>query len=222
EPVYTTAPNVHFIKCDITKKENIQAAAAEIRSVFGEPTILVNNAGILPGTTLLGSSDELTRKVFEINTLSHYTLAREFLPHMVKRDHGMVVTVASQAGFISLPNMIDYSGSKAAAVAFHEGLCAELRARYKAPRVRTVLLAPGFIKTTLIDKLACFDSFLNPLLEPDAVAQALAKQILTGTSGSVFLPEFSSSFVGRSMRALPVWVKRIVHASSEDLTIASH
>ncbi|KAI5304516.1 hypothetical protein KEM56_006416 [Ascosphaera pollenicola] len=217
-PVYTTGPNIHFIKCDITSKEDIKAAATEIRATFGEPTILVNNAGILPGTTLLGSSDELTRKVFEINTLSHYTLAREFLPHMVKRDHGMVVTVASQAGFITLPGMIDYSGSKSAAISFHEGLNAELRARYKAPRVRTVLLAPGFIKTTLIDKLTCFDSFVNPLLDPEDVAKALTKQIFSGESGAVYLPEFSSSFAGRLMRALPVWCQRIIHACSEDLT----
>lgn len=220
-PVYTTGPNIHYIKCDITSKADIKAAATEIRGKFGEPTILVNNAGILPGTTLLGSSDELTRKVFEINTLSHYTLAREFLPYMVKRDHGMVVTVASQAGFISLPNMIDYSGSKSAAISFHEGLNAELRARYKAPRVRTVLLAPGFIKTTLIDKLTCFDSFVNPLLNPDDVAKALTKQILTGQSGAVYLPEFSSSFTGRLMRALPEWIQRIVHICSEDLTHGS-
>ncbi|KAI5292512.1 hypothetical protein KEM52_006299 [Ascosphaera acerosa] len=220
-PTYTTGPKIHFVHCDVTSKDNIKAAAAEVRATFGEPTILVNNAGILPGTSLLGSSDALTRKVFEINTLAHYTLAREFLPHMIKRDHGMVVTVASQAAFITLPNMIDYSGSKSAAMSFHEGLTAELRANYKAPRVRTIVLAPGFIRTSLIDKLTCFDSVLNPLLSPDHVAQALTRQIFSGQSGGVYLPEFSSSFIGRLMRALPVWIQRIVHASSEGLTHSS-
>ncbi|KAI5282875.1 hypothetical protein KEM54_002518 [Ascosphaera aggregata] len=217
-PTYTTGPNIRYFKCDVASKDDINIAAKDLRATFGEPTILVNNAGILPGTTLLGSSDELTRKVFEINTLSHYLLAREFLPHMVKNDHGMVVTVASQAAFITLPNMIDYCSSKAAAMSFHEGLAAELRARYKAPRVRTILLAPGFIKTGLIEKLTCFDSFVNPLLEPQTVAHALTKQILSGKSGAIYLPEFSCSLIGRLMRGLPVWLQRTVHAFSEDLT----
>ncbi|KAJ0267388.1 hypothetical protein COL922a_014948, partial [Colletotrichum nupharicola] len=62
---------------------------------------------------------------------------------MIKRNHGMVVTVASQAGYTVTPNMVDYSATKAAAIAFHEGLGAELVTRYNAPRVRTVLITQG-------------------------------------------------------------------------------
>jgi len=58
---------------------------------------------------------------FNVNTLSHYFLAQEFLPSMVRANHGMVVTVASAAAYITAPRMVDYSASKAAALAFHEG-----------------------------------------------------------------------------------------------------
>jgi all-trans-retinol dehydrogenase (NAD+) len=56
---------------------------------------------------------------------------------MVAANHGMIVTVASYAAYITVPNMTDYGASKAAALAFHEGLTAELKTRYQAPKVRT-------------------------------------------------------------------------------------
>jgi short-subunit dehydrogenase len=72
---------------------------------------------------------------------------REFLPALISRDHGMVVTVASKAGFCTTADMVAYCSSKAANVSFHEGLAMELVTRYNAPRVRTVLVTLSFAKT---------------------------------------------------------------------------
>jgi len=58
--------------------------------------------------------------------LAHYWLAKEFVKDMAKKNHGMVVTVASYAAYVVAPNMVDYAASKAAAQAFHEGLAVEL------------------------------------------------------------------------------------------------
>lgn len=66
------------------------------------------------------------RFTFDVNTLAHYWLAKEFVGDMAKKNHGMVVTVASYAAFVVAPNMVDYASSKAAAQAFHEGLALEL------------------------------------------------------------------------------------------------
>lgn len=66
------------------------------------------------------------RFTFEVNTLAHYWLAKEFVGDMAKKNHGMVVTVASYAAYVVAPNMVDYAASKAAAQAFHEGLALEL------------------------------------------------------------------------------------------------
>ncbi len=48
------------------------------------------------------------RLTFQINTLSHYYLLQEFLPHMIERNHGMVVTVASLAAYVTAPRITDY------------------------------------------------------------------------------------------------------------------
>jgi all-trans-retinol dehydrogenase (NAD+) len=111
--------------------------ASEIRKAYGDPTVLINNAGIINPFTILDSSEEGFRKVFEVNTIAHFLMVREFLPAMVKKNHGHVVTIASMASFITIPQSVDYACTKASALAFHEGLSLELKWRYKAPDVRT-------------------------------------------------------------------------------------
>jgi len=64
-------------------------------------------------------------------------MVREFLPAMIKKDKGHVVTIASMASFIVHAQNVDYSCTKASALAFHEGLLSELRNRYNAPNVKT-------------------------------------------------------------------------------------
>ncbi|RHZ67749.1 short chain dehydrogenase/reductase family protein [Aspergillus thermomutatus] len=209
-------PTVRFHECDITSPAAIAAVAADIRATLGEPTVLINNAGICSGKTILGSTEAQTRLHFEVNALAHYWLAREFLPHMVKRDHGMVVTVASQAAYITTPNMVDYSATKAAAVSFHEGLAAELVTRYHAPRVRTVLLTQGFTQTALIGRLTPEDTWFNPLLKPGTVAEELVRQILTGNSGHVVVPG-SAGWIARNLRSFPPWFQHSLRLRLERL-----
>lgn len=209
-------PTVRFHTCDITSPTAIAEVAATIRTTMGEPTILINNAGICSSRTILGSTESQTRLQFEVNTFAHYWLTKEFLPAMVKHNHGMVVTVASQAGYTVTPNMVDYSATKAAAIAFHEGLSAELVTRYNAPRVRTVLMTQSFVKTALIDKLTPEDTFINPLLHPETVAEKIVEQVLTGTSGHVLVPG-STGWIAKCLRGFPLWFQHRIRLDLERL-----
>lgn len=213
---YTPPPNVHFFQCDIRNPESIAAIAEEVRATVGNPTILINNAGVLKGNTILGGTDAEIRQTFDVNTISHYWLARQFLPSIIAKNHGMVVTIASQASFVVSANMVDYSASKAAALAFHEGLGTELRTRYDAPKVRTVLIAQGFAKTSLIDVLNAEDTFVNYLLEPETVAEAVVNQVLTGSSGQIVLPEVTGIMV-QNIRSFPHWFQNRVRDQCERL-----
>ncbi|PGH08888.1 hypothetical protein GX51_00945 [Blastomyces parvus] len=218
---YHPPANVRYFQCNIASAEAVAAAAAEVRAALGEPTILINNAGIASGLTILDGTEASTRQVFDVNTLSHYWLVREFLPKMIQRNHGMVVTVASQAGYVISANMVDYSASKSAVVAFHEGLTTELVTRYQAPKVRTVLVSQGFARTYLSRILNADDTFFNPLLEPDSVAEALVKQVLTGSSGHVMLPG-STGFFARSLRVFPYWFQNRLRDKCEKLMRPPH
>jgi all-trans-retinol dehydrogenase (NAD+) len=130
-------PNVSFYKCDVSSSSDINKAAVEIRKQFGEPTVLINNAGIGFGETILGASEARIQAVINVNLLAHFYTVREFLPSMVKKNKGHVVTVASMASLVTIASNVDYSCTKAAVLAFHEGLRQELDYRYDARLVRT-------------------------------------------------------------------------------------
>ncbi|THC89531.1 hypothetical protein EYZ11_011020 [Aspergillus tanneri] len=213
-------PTVRYCKCDITYPAEVSEVAANIRATMGEPTVLINNAGLCSSRTILSGTEAQTRLQFEVNTLSHYWLSREYLPSMIQRNHGMVVTVASQAGYVTTPNMVDYSATKAAAISFHEGLGAELVSRYNAPRVRTVLVTQGFTQTALISELTPEDTWFNPLLLPETVAEAIVKQVLTGSSGHVLVPG-STGWLAKIFRGFPLWYQHKLRVRLERLMRAS-
>ena len=51
-------PNIHYFKCDLRSKDDITTKAQEIRERVGEPTILVNNAGVARGKSVLEGNDK--------------------------------------------------------------------------------------------------------------------------------------------------------------------
>lgn len=144
----STAPTVDFHKCDITSTASIDKVATALRTTLGAPTVLILNAGICRGKPLLENTDADLNATFGVNTIAHYKLAREFVPNMVAKNHGMIVTVASSAAWVTAPRMTEYAASKAAALAFHEGLASELVVA-KAPKVRTVVVNQGYTQTSL-------------------------------------------------------------------------
>ncbi|KAK0632803.1 hypothetical protein B0T14DRAFT_533138 [Immersiella caudata] len=200
---FRATTNVHYFKCDITSPKNIAAVAAEIRGKIGNPTILINNAGVVVGKSLLDASERDVKFTFDVNTFAHCWMVKEFLPDMCKNNHGMVVTVASVAAWVTVPNMVDYAASKAAAYAFHEGLTAELPTKYGAPKVRTVVVNQGYTKTPLFTGYHNAQPFLMPALEPETVAEAIVKQVLSGRSGQVICPAMGNTLP--ALAAFPHW-----------------
>ncbi|KAG9228111.1 putative short-chain dehydrogenase/reductase family 16C member 6 [Amylocarpus encephaloides] len=137
EPKETFGPNVSFHLVDVTSSSSISKAARQIRDTHGAPTALINNAGIGFGETILEASEAHIRSVLNVNLLAHFLTVKEFLPSMIERNHGHVVTVASMASMVTIAQNVDYSCTKVGVLAFHEGLRQELNYRYDAPMVRT-------------------------------------------------------------------------------------
>jgi all-trans-retinol dehydrogenase (NAD+) len=130
---------VPFYKCDITNTAAVEKVCHEIRQTHGEATVLINNAGIGTGKTVLDVRvpliwycDSLTilqtsnadcERLFKVNLLSHFVLIREFLPGMLRQKKGHIVTIASMASFVAAPGILDYSCSKVGALYLSEGQC---------------------------------------------------------------------------------------------------
>lgn len=91
------ASNVYVLKCDLSSSASIKDTASHIRATVGEPTVLINNAGICRGKTLLDATEADINLTYSVNVMSHFWLAKEFLPAMVRNNHGHIVTVARYA-----------------------------------------------------------------------------------------------------------------------------
>jgi short-subunit dehydrogenase len=211
EPKFTLPHNVSFYKADITSSANIAEVAKAIRDKHGDPTVLVNNAGVGHDGTILEEPESKIRQTFEVNTISHFLMVKEFLPAMIKANHGHVVTIASMASFVALGEMADYCCSKASALAFHESLRQELKSWYNAPGVRTSVVHPMWVRTPMIKMLTDHEShFRQPIMTVEFVANAIVKQILSQNSGQVILPAYQS---GASLvRAMPTWMQEGVRS----------
>lgn len=132
---------------DISKREEVYKAAAEIKENFGNVTLLLNNAGVVSGRALLDTPDHLIERSFNVNTLAHFWTVKAFLPTMLERDHGHIVSIASMAGYVGIPKLVDYCSSKFAAVGFDEALRLELE-MLGADGVHTTVICPYFIQAT--------------------------------------------------------------------------
>lgn len=77
--------------CDVSDPEDIARVAKEIREDVGEPTILINNAGIVSGRLIMDLSIEDIKRTTSVNYLGQAFTIKEFLPDMIKNNHGHIV-----------------------------------------------------------------------------------------------------------------------------------
>ncbi|KAF2129120.1 NAD(P)-binding protein [Dothidotthia symphoricarpi CBS 119687] len=201
--------NIKHYPCDLTSPQAVYAAAEKIRATLGPPSILINNAGILAAHTILSTPDDYLRKIFDVNVLSNWYTVKAFLPHMIARNKGHVVTVASTASYLGVAGVADYTASKAAVLAFHESLNQELALRYKTTGIVTTSIHPGWVRTPLVKPVeAELSRNGSVLLEPGAVADAVVRSVLSGRGGQVFLPESAGRVA--ALRGMPNWVQERV------------
>jgi all-trans-retinol dehydrogenase (NAD+) len=116
------SPNVSFFSCDVTDPGAISKTAANIVASMGPPTILINNAGIAQPHTILDTTPDYLRSIFAVNLFSNWHTVQAFLPHMISKNKGHIVTVGSMASFMGIGGMGDYCATKAAVLSFHEGM----------------------------------------------------------------------------------------------------
>lgn len=105
----------HYYQVDISQRTNVYAAAERVKQEIGTVTILVNNAGVVTGRRFLDLTDDQITKTFDVNILAHFWILRAFLPGMMEKNHGHIVSVASIAGLVGAYQLTDYCASKFAA-----------------------------------------------------------------------------------------------------------
>lgn len=205
-----SAERLFYYKCDVTSVESVRAAAEAMRGDgVGTPSVLVNNAGVSYEVPILDVPISKVQTMLHVNTLAHWILAQQFVPHMVERNKGHVVTIASLASFVALPFGATYAASKAAALSFHEALNCELKHVYKAPGVVASIVHPNFVSTPLT---AEFEAGLRkggmPMLSSDQVARDTLRQLDSHRGGQVFVPR--QLWIVSGLRGWPTWMQELL------------
>ncbi|MBI5845591.1 MAG: SDR family oxidoreductase [Deltaproteobacteria bacterium] len=176
EEIKAEGGEAHSYICDVSNNEAVYEVAAKVAKEVGGVDILVNNAGIVTGKPFLKCTDEEVRRTMEVNALAHFWTIRAFLPGMIKRNHGRIVTIASSAGWVGVASLADYCASKFANVGFQEAIRQELR-KDGVKGVSTTLVCPFFIDTGMFKGVKTRFNFLLPILNEDKVAANVVKAV---------------------------------------------
>lgn len=154
---------------DITDATAVRRVAAEVSDQVGAVDVLILNAGVVSGGHLLDIPDEAIQRVLDVNVAALFWCTKAFLPAMIERGRGHIVTIASLAALAPLPGLTDYVASKHAAYGFAETLRTELAE--DAPGVRTTVVLPQVIDTGMFAGVTTPRIF--PPLDPDRAAAAI-------------------------------------------------
>lgn len=141
-------PGTVVSTCDVRDPAAVLQASAQILDATeGGPDIIVNNAGAFLIAPTHGTAVDEFRATVEVNLTAPFTFVRAFLPGMLARGRGHVVTVGSIADRAIFPGNAAYAASKHGLRALHEVMRAELR----GSGVRATLVSPGPVDTELWD-----------------------------------------------------------------------
>ncbi len=191
---------------DLTDRHAVNAEAARVLAEVGSVDVLVNNAGVVAGKPLLDLTAAEIERTFGVNTLALFWTTRAFLPKMVERGTGHIVTIASAGGLAGIPRLVDYCASKFAAVGFDEALRTEL-ASLGHP-IGTTVVCPVYVDTGMFEGARTRVPWLLPVLRPSVVVRRAVRAVERGHR-RVILPRFV--YLAFLLRLLPVaWFDRIV------------
>ncbi len=138
------------VTLDVSKRESVEAAVAEVVEKSGQIDILVNNAGIAGrAAPIWEQEDEDWSKVLQVNLTGVFLCCRAVIPHMRGRDYGRIVNIASLAGKEGNPNMVAYSASKAGVIALSKSLAKEVATN----NICVNAVSPTVIRTPILNQL---------------------------------------------------------------------
>jgi NAD(P)-dependent dehydrogenase (short-subunit alcohol dehydrogenase family) len=145
------AASVMAVAADVNRVDEIRRLEAAVRDRFGGTDVLMNNAGVQPGSGIFGPSANWD-KVLGVNLWGVINGTQAFVPAMIERGRpGLIINTGSKQGITTPPGDPAYNVSKAGVKAFTEALQHELR-NTAGGHLSAHLLIPGFVFTGLTAK----------------------------------------------------------------------
>lgn len=162
---------------DVTQLDDMQQFVAFAEQHFGPVDVIVNNAGVMPLSTLDALKVDEWNRMIDVNIRGVLHGIAAVLPGMRARGHGQVINVSSIGGHSVVPSAAVYCATKFAVRAISDGL------RQETDRIRVTVISPGVVTSELADSISdpaareAMQAFRKVAIEPDAIARAIAYAI---------------------------------------------
>jgi NAD(P)-dependent dehydrogenase (short-subunit alcohol dehydrogenase family) len=144
---------------DLRVRRDVEATCARVGKDFDAVDILVNNAGIARDRSFKKMDRDTWDEVIDINLNSVFDITHAFIDQMAARGWGRVINISSVVGRIGNFGQANYSAAKAGLI----GLTKTLAREYAAKSVTVNAVAPGFVKTRMMEGLP--ESVLKSVLD---------------------------------------------------------
>ncbi|MFZ6674658.1 SDR family oxidoreductase [Undibacterium sp. Xuan67W] len=194
DPATVTLPGVQALQLDVTKPEEIAAAARQAADV----TIVINNAGIAqPGGFLAPDSEAVARRIFETNFFGMLNMSKAFAPALKANGGGALLNVLSVASWLNGAELAAYSASKSAAWSLTNALRHELAGQ----NTQVLGLHMAYVDTDLTRGFDVAKSSAEEIVEraldgleagvDEVLADALTQQVRQGLKAArpIYLPQ---------------------------------
>jgi NAD(P)-dependent dehydrogenase (short-subunit alcohol dehydrogenase family) len=155
---------VRSIACDVTKADQVKAMMEAAIAHHGKIDHLVNNAGTITMHKVVDLTEEDWDLNMTVNAKGTFLCIKAVLPHMLERESGTIVNIASQAGKRGYKLFAHYCASKAAVILLSKGLALEV-----APHVRVNCVCPGIVNTDMMEREYAWEEAMTG--EPKASIQ---------------------------------------------------
>ncbi|WP_410770440.1 3-ketoacyl-ACP reductase [Fontibacillus sp. BL9] len=176
---------VHIAPADISEQPEAAAAVSKLIEELGSVDILINNAGIAQFGTLMDMDPADWERIIRVNLMGTYYVTRAALPHMLEKQSGDIINVASTAGERGFATGSAYCASKFALLGLTESLLQEVR----KSNIRVVALTPSTVNTELAEKAGLKIGDEDRMMQPEDVAELalatlkLPKRVFVKTAG---------------------------------------
>jgi dehydrogenase/reductase SDR family protein 7B len=175
-----TSSNSLIIPFDLGDTSLAKEYTKEIISKFGKIDILINNGGQSQRSSVLETSTDTERHLFEVNYFSSVNLSKAVLPHMLKHGGGKIVVVSSIAGKFGFYLRSSYSAAKHALYGYFESL----RLENEKKGISVLMVCPGKIRTNVSVNAEIGDGLAHNKMDPSheqaMTAEDCAKHIISG------------------------------------------
>jgi NAD(P)-dependent dehydrogenase (short-subunit alcohol dehydrogenase family) len=207
-------------KLDVTDADSFATFLDAVERQLGPVDVLINNAGIMPAGKVIDESDELTRRILDINTYGVILGSKLAAQRMVPRRSGHIINIASLAGESPTPGLATYCASKYAVLGFTDSA----RIEYRDTGVQFSSVLPTFTNTELTAGTTGAKFVKNA--EPEDIANAIiglitkpvARVAVTRTAGLIvasmkFVPKATGEFIARKLGMEHVFLDDVDHAA---------